>query len=79
MDLMSLKVDFYRDKFNRIWLLQTDKLVVRTKRTVPSQGSHLLADVVIRKMKEVEEKELAEKKILETLETEMENEEIMQA
>ena len=59
---MSVKVDFYRDAFNRIWLLQTGKLITRSRRVVPSEGSHLLSDFILKKMKEVEMKEAEEAK-----------------
>ena len=51
---MSVRVDFCMDEFNKIWLMQADKLFIRRKRKVPIEGNTLLADYIIRTMRRIE-------------------------
>ena len=61
---MRIRVDFYQDEFKKIWLMQTDKLFIREKRKVPIEGKNLLANYILRQMKDLEdqEKEIERKK-----------------
>ena len=44
---MSFKVDFFKDSFDRIWLISTDKLIMRQARKVPSKGGNVIAQYVV--------------------------------
>ena len=59
--MMRVRVDFYMDEFGKLWLMQTDKLFIRQRRKVPTEGNTLLADYILRQMRKIEkrEKELA--------------------
>ena len=57
IDLMRIRVDFYQDEFKKIWLMQTDKIFIRERRKVPIEGKNLLADYILRQMKDLQEQE----------------------
>ena len=58
-----MKVDFNRDEFGEIWLMNVDNLFVRKSRHVPSDNGTQLADYVLLQMEQLKKHE--EKKRLE--------------
>ena len=46
-----MRVDFHKDEFDQIWLLQVDNILIRHHRVVPSEQGHMLADYVLGEMK----------------------------
>ena len=48
IDRMRVRVDFYMDAFSKVWLMQTDRLFIRERRKVPTEGNTLLADYILR-------------------------------
>ena len=54
IDMMKIRVNFYLDEFQKFWLLETEKLFIRKRRRVPTEGSALLAEFVLRKMDKIE-------------------------
>ena len=52
-----MKVDFYQDDFNDIWLMQCDKVMLRKGRAVPTDKGTQIADYVLKKMNDLQNRE----------------------
>ena len=50
IDILRMKVDFHKDEFDQIWMMQANNILVRHHRMVPSETGHMLADYVLSEM-----------------------------
>ena len=61
-ELLKMKVDFYRDEFGEIWLMQADNIFVRKHRPVFAGKGTKVADFVLTYMNELQKAEEKKRK-----------------
>ena len=68
---MKMKIDFNKDEFGEIWLMNVDKLIVRQSRRVPNDNGTQLADYILNTMYQIQAKEQKTQKEKDKKEREM--------